>query len=765
MKGQIAILVQYLKGGGSIGLDPESQSITVAVHFGGEHRNLPVANCIGGKVMKFDYMSALHMNKNNLDLFAEKCGISGEGFRYYIIKNGGFKLLLNDEDILEQVLEQLEKREFTVYIEFDPPKPQEVAVESDRVGKNATEKRRIKWDDELYENFVDDVSAEMDSADETNSESSGDVVKEFKKAVQSYAIKQKRSVKFTKNDSFRVYAVCSGDGCKWKIHANKLKNEETFQINLYQDEHTCPQVFNVRNVKTSSLSERYLQDFKSDLKDVKGWRVDIMNQLRCHISRDQAYRAKRQALKKLEGSPEQQFTKLWDYAEELRRTNPGSTIILGVNDVNRGLAYKNALWKATRASTGGEFKLRMEEMKHLNQDTFDWFNDKPPTEWSKSHLKFPKCDILLTIVVRALMETSWMQGKPILTMLEWIREYLMRRLQENREKSSKKWKDTLCPKIKKLLQKNVDKIDDCIPIKANDRHYQISCYDGNQYSVDLEMRTCTCRIWQLSGIPCKHACIAIFNQNLQPEDMVHPYYNVDTYKQVGPGRPAGARNREPDEPNVKTTKKSCKKPIKLKRQKVKHHCKICGEEGHNAKGCALWKDMQEPGLDQEVMDSLFSDHPTQEQRGASSSNNPRKRKHSVYQDPTRMNMTAAASGVSDQPHILPPIVEDNEPTEIEFTPEILTEAGPSQTQASVQGPTMFEQLQMAHTSMPVQPQMTLQPRLNIRAHPPMTGIGVMPCFSSRPLIPVSKTIIKEHGKKFVDLSKWPSQSAKDHQQK
>ncbi|KAL0326461.1 UNVERIFIED_CONTAM: hypothetical protein Sradi_5215400 [Sesamum radiatum] len=122
----------------------------------------------------------------------------------------------------------------------------------------------------------------------------------------------------------------------------------------------------------------------------------------------------------------------------------------------------------------------MEEMKQLNQDAFDWFNDKPPTEWN------------------------------------------------------------------------------------------------------LEMRTCTCRIWQLLGIPCKHACSAIFNQNLQPEDMVHPYYNVDTYKQVyehailpisgqtlwtetgfhstlasklwkRPRRPVGERNREPDEPNVKTT--------------------------------------------------------------------------------------------------------------------------------------------------------------------------------------------------------------------
>ncbi|KAL0413356.1 UNVERIFIED_CONTAM: hypothetical protein Sradi_1537300 [Sesamum radiatum] len=373
------------------------------------------------------------------------------------------------------------------------------------------------------------------------------------------------------------------------------------------------------------------------------------------------------------------------------------------------------------------------------------------------------------------------RDKPILTMLEWIREYLMKRLQENREKTSKKWKDTLCPKIKKLLQKNVDKIGDCIPIKSNDRHYQISCYDGSQFSVDLEMRTCTCRLWQLSGIPFKHACSAIFNQNLQPEDMVHPYYNVETYKQVyepailpisgetlwtetgfipplppnfgrGPGRPAGARNREPDEPNVKTAKKTGKKPVKLWRQKVKHHCKIYGEEGHNAKGCALWEDMQEPGIDEEVMDSLFSDNPTQEQRGASSSSNPRKRKYSVYQDPTKvsifsllvvcctvfysiyvkinalsqMNMTAVASGVNDQPPILPPITEESEPTEPELTPDVLTEAGPSQTQASVQGPSMYEQLQMGNTSQTqasVQPQMILQPRLNIRAPPPVTGTG------------------------------------------
>ncbi|KAL2226675.1 UNVERIFIED_CONTAM: hypothetical protein Sindi_2026200 [Sesamum indicum] len=634
--------------------------------------------------------------------------------------------------------------------------------------------------------------------------------KEFKKAVQSHAIKNKRIVKFTKNDSL-VYAVCSGEGCEWKIHATKLKNEQTFQVNLYKDEHTCPQVFKVKNVKTSSLSERYLQDFKSDPKRcVKGWRVDIMNELRCHVSRDQAYRAKREALKKLEVSPEYQFTKLWDYAEELRKTNPGSTVILGINDENgqnkfetfyvcfsalkqgflggcrtvicvdgyhlkgphkgilltavrvdpnnnlypiayvvvqrestdtwewfltvlkqdvciqrdseytfisdkqkglikafqsvfpiavnrfcvrhlhknfknagsRGLAYTNAMWKAARASTVGEFKIRMEEIKKLDEKAFDWLNEKPPSEWSKSHFtELPKCDMLLNNCCENFNANIMdARDKPILTM----------------KKTSKKWKGTLCPKIKKLLQKHIDKIGDCISIKANDRYYQISCYDGSQFSVDLERRTCTCRLWQLSGIHCKHACSAIFNQNLQPEEMVHPYYNVDTYKSVY-------------EPAINQSVVKCcglrqasflrclqtldRVLEDLLEQEIESLMK-----GHNAKGCALYKDMQEPGLDEIEMNTLFS------KTGSSSTSTTRKRKHYVYEDPNRVTMPASDSGVNDQPSILPPIVEQHEPMQHDVEPEILTEPGPTPTPPCVQGPTM-------------------------------------------PAAPISKTIVKEHGRK------------------
>ncbi|KAL0313993.1 UNVERIFIED_CONTAM: hypothetical protein Sangu_2243700 [Sesamum angustifolium] len=81
--------------------------------------------------------------------------------------------------------------------------------------------------------------------------------------------------------------------------------------------------------------DKYLQKFKSDpKKNVKGFRVDIINELRVNVSRHQAYRAKKAALKQLEGSPEWQYSRLWDYLEEVRKTNPGSTVIVGTKQVD-----------------------------------------------------------------------------------------------------------------------------------------------------------------------------------------------------------------------------------------------------------------------------------------------------------------------------------------------------------------------------------------------------------------------------------------------
>ncbi|KAK4401123.1 hypothetical protein Sango_1218400 [Sesamum angolense] len=430
------------------------------------------------------------------------------------------------------------------------------------------------------------------------------------------------------------------------------------------------------------LSKKYEDSFRTDPnRAVKGFRKDVIKDIRCNVSKYQAYRAKRKALNAIDGAADDQFALLWDYAEELRkRCRPiigvdgchlkgphGGVLLTAVSidpnnnlyplayaivsgetreawewflgllksDLNmvredaytfisdkqkglipafesvfpgsdkrycvrhlhgnmktagfKGLAYKSALWNVARATTESEFKVRMEEMIKLNEMVVDWLSDKPPVHWSRAFFNtFPKCDILLNNVCESfnscILEA---REKPFLTMLEWIREFIMLRLTENRDRAEKKWSDKkICPKIRKILDKNMDKAADCIPIKSDQYNYEISCYDGA-------------------------------SQVLDPEDFVNPCYSVQTFKKVyryaimpvnGPklwaqtgnipplppnfgrkaGRPSRARRMEPDEiPNKqrRSSKRGQKKPIKLKRQSFKVKCHYCGGTGHNQKGC------------------------------------------------------------------------------------------------------------------------------------------------------------------------------------
>ncbi|XP_051146993.1 uncharacterized protein LOC127262384 [Andrographis paniculata] len=111
--------------------------------------------------------------------------------------------------------------------------------------------------------------------------------KEFKEAVQNHAIKTMRSLKFVKNDKRRVYVRCAVEICNWKM--NVLKDPK---------------------------------------RRIKGFRKDVTEDIRCNISQQQAERARKWALKAIEGDVEEQYGKLWDYVEALRQSNPGSTIFM-----------------------------------------------------------------------------------------------------------------------------------------------------------------------------------------------------------------------------------------------------------------------------------------------------------------------------------------------------------------------------------------------------------------------------------------------------
>lgn len=63
--------------------------------------------------------------------------------------------------------------------------------------------------------------------------------KAFRDTLHKYAVANKFTYKFVKNDTTRVTAECTAEDCPWRIHASKSPAKKEFMIKKISDEHTC----------------------------------------------------------------------------------------------------------------------------------------------------------------------------------------------------------------------------------------------------------------------------------------------------------------------------------------------------------------------------------------------------------------------------------------------------------------------------------------------------------------------------------------------
>ncbi|KAL0461916.1 UNVERIFIED_CONTAM: hypothetical protein Slati_0079200 [Sesamum latifolium] len=72
----------------------------------------------------------------------------------------------------------------------------------------------------------------------------------------------------------------------------------------------------------------------------------------------------------------------------------------------------------------------------------------------------------------------------------------------------------------------------CISTYAGGSKFEVRDMHGGQNVVDINMKTCSCRRWELTGIPCVHAVSAIVSCGRIPEDYVHNCYSIETLKKA-----------------------------------------------------------------------------------------------------------------------------------------------------------------------------------------------------------------------------------------
>jgi len=128
---------------------------------------------------------------------------------------------------------------------------------------------------------------------------------------------------------------------------------------------------------------------------------------------------------------------------------------------------------------------------------------------------------------------SWIiesRFKPIITMLEDIRIQVTRRIQQNRS-NSERWTMAVCPNIIRKFNKIRHRTQFCHVLWNGEAGFEVRD-KKNRFTVDLRSKTCSCRYWQVSGIPCQHACAALFKMAQEPNNYIHECFSLKTYKKT-----------------------------------------------------------------------------------------------------------------------------------------------------------------------------------------------------------------------------------------
>ena len=273
-----------------------------------------------------------------------------------------------------------------------------------------------------------------------------------------------------------------------------------------------------------------------------------------------------------------------------------------------GKEFKNSrlvhlLWKAACSTTTVEFKEKMAELEEVSSEAAKWLQQFQPSRWALVYSEETRYGLLSSNIEEFNKWIAEAHDLPIIQVIETILSKLRGEFEERRLKSNS-WFDVLAPTAEKRMRESINCATSYQVIRSDEVEFEVLS-SGRSEIVNIGTHSCSCRYWQLHGIPCSHAVAALLSCQKDLYSFAEKCFKVTSYRETYAKEiypiPRKLEWRKMDEATADVDTRIVRPPKfrrppgrpekkrvcveDLNREKHTVHCSRCNQTGHYKTTC------------------------------------------------------------------------------------------------------------------------------------------------------------------------------------
>lgn len=297
--------------------------------------------------------------------------------------------------------------------------------------------------------------------------------------------------------------------------------------------------------------------------------------------------------------------------DAVRRKFPSSSHVFCMRHLSDsiGKEFKNSrlvhlLWKAAYATTTIGFKEKIGEISDVSSAAAKWLEQFPPSRWALVYFEGTRYGHLSSNIDEFNRWILEARELPIIQVIEKIHSKLMAEFADRRMKSNS-WFSVLAPSAEKRMIEAINSASTYQVLRSDEVEFEVLSAERSDI-VNIGTRSCSCRDWQLYGIPCSHAVAALISCRKDIYAFTEKCFTVASYREAYAEDihpiPEKVEWRKMDEAPMDDDDAQVVRPPKFRRppgrpekkricvedlNREKHtvHCSRCNQTGHYKTTC------------------------------------------------------------------------------------------------------------------------------------------------------------------------------------